>query len=408
MASDKLLILGMGLQGTGALEDVLSRKTFSDITVADYGKAFEEKSEYYKSLGVKPVSVDASDLDAVREVIKDKDVVIELLPFDYATKVGRIAAECGVNLVSSMYYIAQSVKDSEQLQKDKKNVEEIGKLATQNNCTILIAFGMDPGLDLMLGADLLKEVDEVDTFNSYGGGFPAPEFANNPLRYKFSWSPRTTLSSYARNIKRIVGGKVIDILAAELFAKENIHILKDPILGYDVECYSTGNCENFASMFNLTGKVQNMDRYSCRLPGHCDFWHKMVNCGFLSQETISVQGQDVSPFELVASLLQSQKQFWFAKDERDVCLIRTEVKGKKNGIEKHVAYTIVDHKDLGTGLTAMQRTVGYTISIAAKLISTGKINKKGILMPMDIPLEFMKDELAKRNIVITKTDLLKK
>ena len=102
MASKKLLILGMGLQGAGALQDVLNKKTFSDITVADYGKGFEEKKEYYKSLGVNPVSVDANNLDALRELIKDKDVVIELLPVDYAMNVGRIAAECGVNLVSSM------------------------------------------------------------------------------------------------------------------------------------------------------------------------------------------------------------------------------------------------------------------------------------------------------------------
>ena len=406
MASKKLLILGMGLQGAGALQDVLNKKTFSDITVADYGKGFEEKKEYYKSLGVNPVSVDANNLDALRELIKDKDVVIELLPVDYAMNVGRIAAECGVNLVSSMYYISQSMNDPIKFQKGKDEIEQISQVAKQNNCTLLIAFGMDPGLDLMMGATLLKEVDEVETFNAYGGGFPEPEFANNPLRYKFSWSPRTTLVSYYRSIKRIVDGKVVSIPAEKLFAKENTHTLRDPALGYDVECYSTGNCENFANLFNLTGKVQNMDRFSCRLPGHCDFWDKMVNCGFLSPDSISVQGQEVSPFEFVASLLQSQKQFWFEKNERDTCLIRAEIKGKKNGVEKHLAYTIVDHKDLKTGLTAMQRTVGYTTAIAAKLITTGKIDKKGILMPMEIPLEMMEDELAQRNILIVKTDLL--
>lgn len=34
---------------------------------------------------------------------------------------------------------------------------------------------------------------KVESFVSYCGGLPAPEFSDNPLRYKFSWNPRGVL-----------------------------------------------------------------------------------------------------------------------------------------------------------------------------------------------------------------------
>ena len=34
---------------------------------------------------------------------------------------------------------------------------------------------------------------KVESFISYCGGLPAPEASDNPLGYKFSWSPRGAL-----------------------------------------------------------------------------------------------------------------------------------------------------------------------------------------------------------------------
>ncbi len=43
-------------------------------------------------------------------------------------------------------------------------------------------------------------------------------------------------------------------------------------------------------------------------------------------------------------------------------------------------------RDLETGFTAMSRTVGYTASIGALMIGTGKITQRGLLSPVtDIP-----------------------
>ena len=57
--------------------------------------------------------------------------------------------------------------------------------------------GVDPGIDHMLAMELFDELksqgQDVKSFVSFCGGLPAPEASNNPLGYKFSWSPRGVL-----------------------------------------------------------------------------------------------------------------------------------------------------------------------------------------------------------------------
>lgn len=53
------------------------------------------------------------------------------------------------------------------------------------------------GIDHLLALECIQEAKQaggkVTSFESFCGGLPAPEFSDNPLRYKFSWSPRGAL-----------------------------------------------------------------------------------------------------------------------------------------------------------------------------------------------------------------------
>ena len=74
---------------------------------------------------------------------------------------------------------------------------------------------MDPGIDHMLAMQIFDEIKEqggtIQSFHSYCGGLPAPECANNSLRYKFSWSPRAVLLNTISPGKYLKKGKVIEI-----------------------------------------------------------------------------------------------------------------------------------------------------------------------------------------------------
>jgi alpha-aminoadipic semialdehyde synthase len=57
--------------------------------------------------------------------------------------------------------------------------------------------GIDPGIDHMLAMECIDKIHsyggKIISFISFAGGLPAPEFSENALRYKFSWSPKGVL-----------------------------------------------------------------------------------------------------------------------------------------------------------------------------------------------------------------------
>jgi saccharopine dehydrogenase-like NADP-dependent oxidoreductase len=59
---------------------------------------------------------------------------------------------------------------------------------------------------------------QVTGFTSWCGGLPAPEFSNNPLGYKFSWSPRGVLLATQNAAKYRKNGKLVDIPGHQLLS----------------------------------------------------------------------------------------------------------------------------------------------------------------------------------------------
>jgi alpha-aminoadipic semialdehyde synthase len=90
---------------------------------------------------------------------------------------------------------------------------KLSKAAQAAGVTLLNEVGLDPGIDHMLAMQCIDEVSRqggtVESFISWCGGLPAPEFSNNPLRYKFSWSPRTVLANLKNSAKYLKNGTVL-------------------------------------------------------------------------------------------------------------------------------------------------------------------------------------------------------
>lgn len=72
--------------------------------------------------------------------------------------------------------------------------------------------GLDPGIDHLLTKECIDDVKEkngkVISYRSFTGGLPAPENSNNPLRYKFSWSPEAALSTVMNGARYLEDGQV--------------------------------------------------------------------------------------------------------------------------------------------------------------------------------------------------------
>jgi saccharopine dehydrogenase-like NADP-dependent oxidoreductase len=405
MSKKNVLLLGLGMQGKAALYDLVHRGNDYLVAVVDSRPDLESYLARYPSEKVTGRRIHLTGETDLMPLMKDVDVVIEALPAPFSLSAAGIAAKRGIHLVNSMYCISPQETDEDRIRTIKNTMQEIDRDARANKAVILPEFGMDPGIDLVLGAKALSEMDEVSEFYSYGAGFPAPEAAGNPLKYKFSWSPIGVMRAYLRPAKIISKGRVIDIAAEDMFAKKNVHRLELEEIGAPLECYPNGNSLYYAERFGLKDSVREMGRYACRWAGHCAFWEIMAKSGFLTEPPIKVGEELVSPAHFTASLLGSQSQFQYADDEQDITLIRVDVRGKRKGKKTRLIFQLIDRRDLETGLTSMQRTVGFTMSLGARLILEGRLKKAGLLSPIDVPYDFLAQGLAEHGMRIVRREL---
>jgi alpha-aminoadipic semialdehyde synthase len=67
----------------------------------------------------------------------------------------------------------------------------------------------------MLAMQIFDEIKEmggvIKSYKSYCGGLPAPECADNSLRYKFNWSPKAVLLNTISSAKFLKDGRIIEV-----------------------------------------------------------------------------------------------------------------------------------------------------------------------------------------------------
>ena len=254
----QVLILGIGLQGRAALYHLANSPDVEGIIAAD--SDLERAEAYAERFGggkARCVRLDAEDHDAVLELMASAvDVVIELLPSYFGEVMAELAIETGVHLVNSSYASEEVLKlDAE---------------AARRGVAILPEFGMDPGIDLVMGAKAIGELDEVQELYSYGGGLPEPEAADNPIKYKISWTFDGVLRSYNRPAHILQDGEVAHIPATDIFAERNIHIIRVDGIG-ELEAIPNGDALRYVDLFVLGVSLKAMGRFSLRWSGHCAF-----------------------------------------------------------------------------------------------------------------------------------------
>lgn len=393
----KVTLLGVGLQGRTILYDLTQSDLVSEVVAADRDLiGLRKLATTLASDKLTCVELDVNDAGATSKVMGDADIVIETLPSKFCLPMAKLAVQNKVHLVNTMYLVDAGETDPVKRWKLEEEVRELDRRAREAQVTILPEFGMDPGIDLVLCGQAVKDFDEVHELYSYGAGFPELQAADNPLKYKITWTFEGVLKSYFRPGRVLKEGRVVEIPADGMFVKANTHEFDLEGFGR-MEAYPNGDAVRYAEILGIRNQVRTMGRYVLRWPGHCEFWEKLAKLHFLDDAPIRVGELSVVPREFLRSLLEPQLQY--KDDERDVAVIRVDARGLKAGKRRRVIYQVIDRRDLRTGFTAMTRTVGYTTSIGAQMILRGDIQKRGVVTPVrDVPFEIFSDELRKRGI----------
>jgi len=385
----KILLLGVGLQGKAALHHLVSSLAVTQVIAADVN--YNDLISYVDKLKtdkVTTIQLDVRDSAQVAKQMQLVQAVIALLPQQFRLEVAKLAIENNVHFIETSYTMPEYA--------------DLNQLAKERNVALLPECGLDPGIDLVLAGRAIRKFDEVHELHAYGTGVPEPEAASNPIKYKISWTFAGVLNAYNRPARFLRDGQVVDISPSKMFDPINIHMKDVEGLG-SMEAYYNGDAVKYLDILQIKDTVTDTGRYSLRWPGHSAFWKTMVELGFLQTDPIKIGEQEISPRQFVHDLLLPQLQY--KENERDIAAIRIEVTGLKNGQRKRIIYQMIDHRDLNTGLLAMQRTVGYTTSICAQMILSGQIQKRGLLTPTrDIPSDIFIEELGKVNINIQRQE----
>jgi lysine 6-dehydrogenase len=383
----KILVLGgAGLQGRAVLHDLSKSPDVKEVICADV--QFDTLTDIKRFLDMRKIKLqklDVSDEGALKAMMEDGvDVAIVMLPHALVGIVAEAAIGAGVNMVDTMY--------------GHMMPKGIHEKAIGRGVMIMPESGLDPGIDLVLCGYGVSQMEKVTELYSYCGGFPEPSACDNPLKYKISWTWNGVLLSYKRPARIVRDGKVVQIPARDQFAAQWIEKIDFPGLG-ELEVIPNGDAVIFAEYLGIAKTIRNTSRYTLRWPGHSEFWKKLVDLNFLSDEPTRGLPGETTPHQFVMKHLEPQLQY--RDNERDIVAMRNVMIGLRQGVATKMTFDLVDQRDLETKLFAMNRTVGYTASIVAQMIVKGEIKGTGLLTPVkDIPYKRFLGEIGKRGIVI--------
>ena len=389
----RMTVLGGGKQARGVLYDlvdasVVDEVLWVDLTVDPLVQWLDELKRLSHGNPAKVITetLDALDPVALRDVFaRAGDVVIDMLPRQFGMDIARAAVDACVHLVHTNF---------------EGDLPELSEAIAAAGIAVLPEMGFDPGIDLVMCGHAVEQFDAIDTFLWYGGGFPEPAAAgDNPLHYKITWIWEGVLHSYNRPAAIIRDGKTVHISADEVMAAENCHAVHIDELG-DFDAFANLDATDCAEKLGIAQRVDTMGRYVLRWSGHCELWDALKRLGFL--ETTQVPGlpEGVTPRKFMERHLEGRLQY--GRDQRDVAVNRIDVTGTADGVRKRCVLQVIDYRDLDTGLTAMNRMVGFPAAIAARMIAQGTIAHRGLLTPLKhVPYEPFMAALADHGIVMT-------
>lgn len=353
--------------------------------------------------------------------VKNTDLVISMLPARFHKFVAQSCVKFSKNLLTASY-------ETKELKAFESEVNNKG-LFFLNEC------GLDPGLDHMSAMKIIDEIKneghELLCFESFTGGLVAPESDNNPWNYKFSWNPRNVvLAGQDGPAKFIQNGKFKYIPYNRLFRRtETIEIENYGLF----EGYANRDSLNYIEKYNLQG-IPTIYRGTLRRPGYCRAWDIFVQLGATDDSYYLENIENLTHREFINSFL-----YYHPTDSVDLKLYRamhidqdSEIIYKLNwlgifddtkiGLKRATPAQVLEHilkqkwqlqpddKDMivmwhkfiyfnsdlnkkvkltsslavigeNSQHTAMSKTVGLPLAIAAKLVLTGELNLKGMYIP---------------------------
>jgi len=289
----RILVLGAGASSPYLIHHLLQSAQQHDwfVTVGDRDLAAAESKVGGHDRG-KALRFDVNELEMLTKQIEQSSLVVNLLAPRFQPT---IALECIQNqrpMVSASY-------------RDEK-IYEFDADARRRGVLILTEMGLDPGIDHMTAMSVIDRIKtaggEVFSFESYGGGLPAPDATDNPFQYVITWNPRNVVMAGERGAIFLDRDNLRLVPYRHLF--QNSWAVQVPGIG-TMEAYANRDSLSYRDRYGIP-QTGNMIRGTLRYPGFCETWTQIVRLG-LPNETLRIPNlADKSWAEFVEMFLPTQ------------------------------------------------------------------------------------------------------
>jgi lysine 6-dehydrogenase len=378
----KVLVLGAGRMGLGAVFDLTRNSRVEVVTVADFDPARARGiASLVRSSSLNVAEIDVNRTESVVALMRSHHSVISCVPYYHNLQLARAAIEARVNFCDLGGN--SSVADAElALDADSRAA----------GINIIPDCGLAPGMVSVLVAHGVKRFDEVDEVRIRVGGLP--HSPRPPLEYQLGFSVEGLINEYLGKARVLRDGNLV-----EVDTMTEVEELEFPSPFGMLEAFHTsGGSSTLPQTFK--GRVREMDYKTIRYPGHCEKFKLLIDLGFADDDDMGAEGPHSSPRRFLSEMLVRR----LPAGEADVVLIRISFIGETAGKRQTLRYDIIDYFDHETGLSAMMRTTAFPASIIAQMMARGDIKEKGAI-PQErcLPTDVFIAELAKRGILIKET-----
>ena len=417
-----ILVIGAGRSATNLIQYLAQHAQAQEleITVADLSLEAANKNinGMPKTRGI---AFDVNDAAQRSSLISSHDLVISMLPAYMHLEVAKDCLAHGKHMVTASYISPDMLALDQEVR--NKN------LVFMNEC------GLDPGIDHMSAMKVIDSIreqgGEMLLFESFTGGLIAPESDTNLWHYKFTWNPRNVVLAgqggaaefiqegtykyipYHRLFRRTEFLDIEGYGRFEAYANRNslkyrsIYGLEDILtlyrgtirhvgfskawnmfvqLGMTDDSYRIPNSEHltykeFVNLFlpySPTDSVALKLRHNLKIDQDDLMWGKLEELDlFNTEKTIGIK--NASPAMALQKILMDK--WTLEPEDKDMIVMYHKfgyvLDGVKQQIDSHIVLIGEDQTN-----TAMAKTVGLPVAIAALKILNGVIKNPGVQLPI--------------------------
>jgi saccharopine dehydrogenase (NADP+, L-glutamate forming) len=411
----KVLILGAGLVAKPMVEYLLDN--CFRLTVASPMKPRAEEMIKGNPHG-DAIDWSMDDPGTLENLVREHDLTVSLLPYKFHYEVALVCIRQQRPLVTTSYV--------------QPEMQALDIAAKKAGIILMNEIGLDPGIDHMSAMRLIDRVHKnggkVNKFYSICGALPAPEAADNPLKYKFSWSPKGVILASRNSALYIRDGEKVFIKPENLFKDRfekvipeigildvypnrdsvsyvNIYGIPEATTVYRGTFRYKGWCETLDVMKSINMLDDSSIDYSGKtfaefvaersgllysdnlrkslsiklgLPENCIAFKSFEWLGLFSQEKMGYN--ETTPFEITSNLMI--KKMPLAENERDMVLLQHNIEASyPDGRKENIISSMIDFGSQLTN-TSISRTVALPAAIAVRMILEKEIDLTGVYRPV--------------------------